>query len=195
MATYVVDANVIVQACIDAAGLGSLSSHDLKAPPVMRSEALSSLHEMRYRGEVSTELAGLALKRLSAMAVEVLGPESLAGMAWDVAESLGWAKTYDAEYVALAQILECPVVTLDARMARGARRLTRIIGPGDVATEAAEPMLSTEVEQRRQRHARAAASIGKQRSGQPDVSEQHDDYLGERESPAPDEPSRARDQS
>jgi predicted nucleic acid-binding protein len=135
MATYVVDANVIVQACVDAAGLGSLASHDLKAPPVMRSEALSSLHEMRYRGEVSTELAGLALKRLSAMAVEILGPKSLARMAWDVAESLGWAKTYDAEYVALAQILECPVVTLDARMARGARRLTRIIGPGDVATE------------------------------------------------------------
>ena len=36
---------------------------------------------------------------------------------------LGWAKTYDAEYVALAQLIGCRMVTLDARLRRGADRL------------------------------------------------------------------------
>jgi predicted nucleic acid-binding protein len=56
----------------------------------------------------------------------------VAQTAWDISEALGWAKTYDSEYVALAQILKCPVVTLDARLRRGAGRLVRIIGPADV---------------------------------------------------------------
>lgn len=49
-------------------------------------------------------------------------PDELAREAWKVADELGWAKTYDANYVALARLLSCKLVTLDARMRRGTRR-------------------------------------------------------------------------
>jgi len=37
--------------------------------------------------------------------------------AWDLAEQLGWAETYDAEYVALTQLQADAFVTLDAKLA------------------------------------------------------------------------------
>ena len=36
-----------------------------------------------------------------------------------IASALGWAKTYDAEYLALGRRLTCPLVTLDERLIRG----------------------------------------------------------------------------
>jgi len=36
--------------------------------------------------------------------------------AWRVADRLGWAKTYDAEYLALARVLKCRLLTSDAKL-------------------------------------------------------------------------------
>jgi hypothetical protein len=47
-------------------------------------------------------------------------------------DELGWAKTYDANYVALARILDCRLVTLDARLRRGTARLGFVIGPTEL---------------------------------------------------------------
>jgi len=45
---------------------------------------------------------------------------------------MGWAKTYDAEYVALARLLSCRLVTLDARLRRGADRLGFVVAPQEL---------------------------------------------------------------
>ena len=45
---------------------------------------------------------------------------------------LGWAKTYDAEYVALASLLGCRLVTVDGRLRRGADRLGFVLGPTEL---------------------------------------------------------------
>jgi predicted nucleic acid-binding protein len=45
---------------------------------------------------------------------------------------MGWAKTYDAEYLALARLLGCRVVTLDLRLRRGADRLGLVVTPGEL---------------------------------------------------------------
>jgi predicted nucleic acid-binding protein len=134
MPSVVVDANVIVQGCLEADGFAPLDRFDLVGPRLLPSEALSSLHELSWRGEISRELADLAVARLQSAPYQVADPEDLSSAAWQIAESLGWAKTYDAEYVALARILECPLVTIDGRLARGAAHLATIIGPGDLST-------------------------------------------------------------
>jgi len=133
LTTVVVDASVVVQGCLEATGFAFLAGFDLVGPPLLPSEALSALHELLWRGEISRDLAERALERLRGAPYEVRAPGGLADAAWQIAELLGWAKTYDAAYVALARALGCPLVTVDARLARGAGRVVRIVGPGDVS--------------------------------------------------------------
>jgi predicted nucleic acid-binding protein len=45
---------------------------------------------------------------------------------------MGWAKTYDAQYVALARLLDCKLVTLDERLIRGIERLDIAVRPRDL---------------------------------------------------------------
>lgn len=59
-------------------------------------------------------------------------PRELHIEAWKVAEECGWAKTYDAEYVALARLLDCPLLTRDARLKRVARGLIDVVGPTEI---------------------------------------------------------------
>ena len=130
--TLVVDASVVVQACLDAGAFGPLEGHMLVGPHLLASEALSALHEAATRGEISKDLARAASERLQVAPIDLVRPDGLAAGAWEVADALGWAKTYDAEYVALARLLGCPLLTVDARLAHGAGHLVRIIGPADL---------------------------------------------------------------
>jgi hypothetical protein len=50
-------------------------------------------------------------------------------------EEDGFGRTYDAEYVALAKILDCRLVTIDGRLRRGADRLGFVIGPDELKPE------------------------------------------------------------
>lgn len=49
-----------------------------------------------------------------------------------IADEMGWAKTYDAQYVALARLTDCKLVTLDERLIRGIERLDIAIRPRDL---------------------------------------------------------------
>jgi predicted nucleic acid-binding protein len=96
----------------------SVASHQLLAPTLLRSQALSVMHEAVHRGEISADAARERLARVNAMPIRLLGDAVLRRRAWEVAERLGWASTYDAEYVALTQLQADAFVTLDAELAR-----------------------------------------------------------------------------
>lgn len=113
-------------------GLAKIESHQAVAPPLMWSEALSVLHEGKWRGIVSSDLADEMLSRLGTCRIERRMPSDLYAEAWRIADQLGWAKTYDAEYVALARLLGCQLLTIDARLQRGVRGVVEVVGPTEL---------------------------------------------------------------
>jgi len=130
----VLDASLLVAWCIapGESQLGALLQDELCAPPLMWSEACSVLHERAWRGELGASVADRARARLEDVDVKVRSHLGLAEEAWRIADALGWARTYDAEYVALASLLGCRLVTVDARLRRGAGRLGFVVGPTEL---------------------------------------------------------------
>lgn len=98
----------------------------------MWSETQSALHERTWRREIDAEEADQARARLARVTVKSRSHPRLADEAWRIADELGWAKTYDAEYVALASLLGCRLVTVDGRLRRGADRLGFVFGPTEL---------------------------------------------------------------
>ena len=92
--------------------------HELLAPTLLRSQTLSALHEAVHAGELEPDVARERLRRVSAMPIRLLGDAVLRRRAWEVADRLGWAETYDAEYVALTLLQADALVTLDGKLAR-----------------------------------------------------------------------------
>lgn len=127
-----IDASVTLEAMLSTDGIQPLAHLGLVSPPLMWSEATSALREAVWRRVLSQESALEGLRRLGQAPIERRSPKALYREAWRVAEELGWAKTYDAEYVALARLLGARLLTRDARLKRSVERLIEVVGPAEV---------------------------------------------------------------
>jgi predicted nucleic acid-binding protein len=116
MTRFVVDCGVVLR--LESERIEVRAEHELLAPTLLRSQTLSALHEAVHGGEIPPDVALGRLTRIWAMPIRLLGDAVLRRRAWDLAEQLGWAETYDAEYVALTQLQADAFVTLDAELAR-----------------------------------------------------------------------------
>lgn len=121
MTRFVVDAGAVLH--LVAAGIEVSGEHELLAPTLLRSQTLSALHEAVRRGEIPPDVARDRLARIGRLPIRLLGDAVLRRRAWDLADRLGWASTYDAEYVALTQLQADALVTLDADLARSVEGL------------------------------------------------------------------------
>lgn len=111
-----------------------LDRYAFHAPPLMWSEALSALAQATYRREMPASALRTAVERLEALPVSTADADPQhRRAALDIALELGWSRTYDAEYVALARSLRCSLLTTDHRRLRGAGRMIDIVGPVDLA--------------------------------------------------------------
>lgn len=129
----VVDTGVVLKAILSGDhGLGYLEDPDLVSIPLMWSEARSALHEGMWRRELDEVSAETARRALEFCRVIPTAPAGLGAEAWRIAGELGWARTYDAEFCALASLLGIRLVTADARLRRGAARLGFVVGPTEV---------------------------------------------------------------
>ena len=116
MARFVVDSGVVLRLAEE--GVDVSPGHRLLAPTLLRSQTLSTLHAAVHRGELPADVARERLQRVNAMPIRLLGDALLRRRAWEIAEQLGWAETYEAEYGALTQLQADAFVTLDAQLAR-----------------------------------------------------------------------------
>jgi predicted nucleic acid-binding protein len=116
MTRFVVDASAVLH--LASAGVEVRRGHRLLAPTLLRSQTLSALHEAVQRGEIPAGVARDRLIRIGRMPIRLLGDAVLRRRAWELADQLGWASTYNAEYVALTQLQADAFVTLDAKLAR-----------------------------------------------------------------------------
>jgi predicted nucleic acid-binding protein len=98
----------------------------------MWAEARSALNDAAWRGEVAADDARALLTGLESLPIRRRSPRRLGLEAWRIADELAWPETYDAEYVALAGLLRCRLVTIDLRLRRGAGRLGFVVLPTEL---------------------------------------------------------------
>ena len=116
MARFVVDCSAALHLASEE--LEVAEEHELLAPTLLRSQTLSALHEAVHKGELEAEVALERLERVGKLPIRLLGDAVLRRNAWRFAEQLGWAETYDAEYLALTKLQGDALFTLDPELAR-----------------------------------------------------------------------------
>lgn len=132
--SLVLDASAAVHLVAMEVRWQGLDRYAFHAPPLMWSEALSALAQATYRREMPASALGPAVERLEALPVRMsVADAQHRRTALEIALELGWAKTYDAEYVALARSLHCSLLTTDHRLLRGAGDMIDVVGPLDIA--------------------------------------------------------------
>jgi predicted nucleic acid-binding protein len=118
--TLVVDASMLVAALIDSGTDGRwaealLTSDSLAAPHLLSAEASNILRRSARSGAISAEQASLAHADLLDLRVELFPYAPFAARIWNLRDNV---TCYDAWYVALAEALNAPLATLDARLAK-----------------------------------------------------------------------------
>jgi predicted nucleic acid-binding protein len=118
MTKFVVDSTAVLH--IARADIKIPNKHELLAPTLLRSQTLSALHEAVRRGEITADEGRALLTRVGppGLKIRLLGDAVLRRLAWDIADQMGWASTYNAEYVALTRLQADSFVTLDGELAR-----------------------------------------------------------------------------
>ena len=121
MTRYVIDAPTLLH--LVANDLPVSPIHQIVAPNVIRSQALSLLLEAVRRGDLTEDLALQHHERLTAMKMRLLGDRVSRRTAWKIAREQNWEATYDAEYLAITRLQADALVTVDAVFAAKAKDL------------------------------------------------------------------------
>jgi len=118
--TLVVDASAVVAALVDSGPLGMwadsvLMREGLAAPHLMPVEAANILRRSALAGAISPDIAALAHGDLNRLRVRLFPYRPFVDRVWQLRSTL---TCYNAWYVAVAEVLDVPLVTLDQRLAR-----------------------------------------------------------------------------
>jgi predicted nucleic acid-binding protein len=124
MTRYVLDARAAIELAHE--DLVIPAEHELLAPTLIRSQVLNLLHEAVHAGAMTEQEAQRRRARIDGWRMRLLGDAVLRRVAWQLADRLGWASTFDAEYVALTQLQADALITADPDLAAAVRYLVRV---------------------------------------------------------------------
>jgi predicted nucleic acid-binding protein len=117
----VVDASVLANVIADDEADGDAARDALRqrggvsAPDLVDVETVAVLRKRWLTGTLSARRFASAVRDLNELAVDRY---PTVGLMWRAYELRDGVTVYDAAYVALAEVLDCPLVTADARLAR-----------------------------------------------------------------------------
>lgn len=92
-----------------------VSGSQLIAPSVLPYEVANVLRRLTLAGRLTAADADQAFDDFTALAVDLWDWAAIAARAWSLRANLS---SYDAAYVALAELVDATLVTRDARLAR-----------------------------------------------------------------------------
>jgi predicted nucleic acid-binding protein len=118
--TVVVDASVLVAALVDSGREGQwaesmIAEGSLTGPELVLAESSNVLRRLERATRISRLEANSAHRDLLGLDVELFPYAPFAERVWELRSNLS---SYDAWYVAMAEAFECPLATLDRRIAR-----------------------------------------------------------------------------
>ena len=127
----VIDSSVLIAALVertdDAAWSRTIAADpDLHGPELVLAEAMNGVRRSEINHGVSTVQAEFARNTLGRMGFSLYPFNPFAERIWDLRHNL---TCYDAWYVALAETLDCPLVTLDRRMSRAGGVQCEVLTP------------------------------------------------------------------
>jgi predicted nucleic acid-binding protein len=125
----VVDASAVLETLLQTSLAARLMerlfapSASLHAPHLLDIEVTHAMRRLVLHDDVATPRAEQALADFSQLHIARHGHQSLAGRIWQLRESM---TAYDGAYVALAEALDAPLLTCDAKLARAHGHRARI---------------------------------------------------------------------
>lgn len=129
----VIDASILANALADDAGAGEMARHELRAadslaaPDLIDVETVAVLRKSWLRRTLSDARLETAVDSLVYFDVERVPTRRLVRRALDLRQNVS---VYDACYVALAEVLDCELLTADRRLAAAPGPRCRIRIPG-----------------------------------------------------------------
>jgi predicted nucleic acid-binding protein len=131
--TIVVDASIVVAVLTDGGEVGAwgerlVAEHALVAPHLLPVEAANMLRRAGQRGLLSEDVAALAHSDLLDLPIRLLPYEPVAPRVWELRSNV---TAYDAWYVALAEVLDLPLATLDPRLVHASGPTCEFLVPPD----------------------------------------------------------------
>ena len=99
----------------DGEARAMLAAQAAVCPHLADSEVVHALRGQVLRGDLDVGAAERMVHVWQRLGIERVGVSGLMGRVWELRENLSG---YDGTYVALAEALECPLVTADGRLAR-----------------------------------------------------------------------------
>lgn len=125
----VIDASAVLELLLrtgraESVGRSALAADErLHAPHLLDVEVTQALRRLVRLNGIGVERAGQALDDFEALLVERHSHHELVRRIWQLRESL---TAYDGAYVALAEALDAPLLTCDAKLARSHGHRARI---------------------------------------------------------------------